>query len=91
MSIKPIDAEYRGEERYAKISFAYSNDEQYQQIENALAVELKNCDLDHNIYGSDISNGRKVLIIEFHDDYDRQSGQILENLIKKLGITECRC
>jgi hypothetical protein len=59
MSVPCIDAEYKGEERYTKISLAYSNDEQCSEINTALETVLKGCTLDHNCYASDISDGRK--------------------------------
>ena len=90
MSVPCIDAAYKGEERYTKISLAYSNDEQHAEINTALESVLKACTLDYNCYTSDIANGRKVVVVEFHDDYDRESGKILEKLMKQLDIKECQ-
>ncbi len=90
MSVQCIDAEYRGEERYTKISLAYSTDEQLAEINAALETVLTGCTLDHNSYTSDISNGRKVIVTEFHDDNDREGGKILEQLMKLLNIKECQ-
>ena len=91
MSVPAIDAEFKSEERYAKISLAYSTEEQYKQINDALDQIHCEYDLERNIYETDVSNGRKVIVIEYHDDYDRESGAILEKLIKSLGITNCVC
>lgn len=90
MSVQCIDAEYKGEERYTKISLAYSNEEQEKQINDALETVMKGCTLDNNCYTSDISNGRKVIVIEFHDDNDREGGRILDKLMKILDIKECQ-
>ncbi len=90
MSVQCIDAEYKGEERYTKISIAYSNDEQLAQINAALETVLKDCTLDCNSYSSDIPDGRKVIVTEFHDDYDREGGVILEKLMKILDIKACQ-
>ncbi len=90
MSVQCIDAEYKGEERYTKISIAYSNDEQLAQINAALETVLKDCTLDYNCYSSDITDGRKVVVTEFHDDYDREGGVILEKLMKILDIKACQ-
>ena len=90
MSVPCIDAEYKGEERYTKISLAYSNDEQCAEINTALDIVLKDCPLDHEVYTSDIPNGRKVIVIEFHDDYDREGGKILEKLMQTLDIKSCQ-
>ena len=89
MSVQCIDAEYKGEERYTKISLAYSTPEQYQEINDALENVNKLHTLEQNIYESDISNGRKVIVIEYHDDYDRQAGAIFEELMQTLKIDHC--
>jgi len=90
MSVPCIDAEYKGEERYTKISLAYSNDEQCAEINTALQNVLKDCTLDYNSYASVTPNGRKVIVIEFHDDYDREGGKVLEKLMKTLDIKACQ-
>lgn len=84
-----IDAEYKSEERYAKLSLAYKGDEQHQQIEVAINECTPLCELTPNIYTSDISNGRKVIVIEYQDVTDRTAGEVFENIMKKLQITEC--
>jgi len=89
MSDTCIDIEYKSEERYSKISIAYSTEEEYRNISNALDEVHKNSKLDQSSYVTDISNGRKVLVVEYHDDYDRQSGAIIDSLMKKLNITTC--
>ncbi|MGB5965652.1 MAG: hypothetical protein WBF77_09480 [Sulfurimonadaceae bacterium] len=90
MSVQCIDAEYKGEERYTKISLAYSNSDQLTEINTALESVLKGCTLDYNSYSSDIADGRKVIVTEFHDDNDREGGVILEKLMKILDIKECQ-
>jgi hypothetical protein len=89
MSIQCIDAEYKGEERYTKISLSYSNQEQYEQINAALKQAHEGHTLEQNIYTTDIAGGRKVLVIEYHDDYDREAGEIFEKLMKILKIDHC--
>ena len=84
-----IDAEYKGEERYAKLALAYSTEEEHQRIEKAIKNYANSSDLEPQIYNSDVSNGRKVIVIEFHDDYDRQAGTIFENMMKELKIKHC--
>ena len=84
-----IDAEYKGEERYAKLSLAYSTEDEHQRIEEAIKNYANSSDLEPQIYNSDVSNGRKVIVIEFHDDYDRQAGNIFEKMMKELKIKHC--
>jgi hypothetical protein len=84
-----MDAEYHGEERFSKLSIAYTTEQDRVNIEKALEEVTPDSELTPNIYTSDISNGRKVLVIEYHDDYDRDAGKIFEKLMKKLNITIC--
>ncbi len=84
-----IDAEYKSEERYAKLSLAYKGNEQYDQIEDAIKECSPLCELTPNIYTCDISNGRKVVVIEYQDVTDRSAGEVFEKIMKKLQITEC--
>lgn len=84
-----IDIEYKSEERYAKISIAYSTEDEYIEISQALDEVHKDFPVEHSSYVTDISNGRKVVVVEYHDDYDRQSGDVVEPLMKRLDITTC--
>ena len=84
-----IDAEYRGEERYSKLSLAYANSDEEKQINDAIAEITPQFSIQPQIYTSNISGGRKVIIIEYHDDYDRDAGVVFEKLMKKLDIKEC--
>ncbi len=84
-----IDAVYHGEERYSKLSLAYKTEEEHQEIENALTEARKGISLEPQIYTTPVSNGKKVLVIEFHDDYDRNAGEIFDKMLKLLGIETC--
>lgn len=84
-----IDIEYKSEERYAKISIAYTTEEEYAEISEAIDEVNKETSLDSSSYVTDVSNGRRVVVVEYHDDYDRQSGEIVDALMKRLDITTC--
>jgi hypothetical protein len=84
-----IDAEYKGEERYSKLTLAYSTEAEHGRIEDAIKTNAYSSELEPQIYNSDVSNGRKVIVIEFHDDYDRAAGTIFESIMKELNIKEC--
>ena len=90
MSEQCIDADFKSEERYAKISISYGTPEELHKIEEALTEASKGHTLEESTYTTDISNGRKVFVIEYHDDYDREGGAIFEKLMKILNIKECR-
>jgi len=89
MAAACIDADYKGEERYTKISLAYDTEEQYRQINDALAKIHEEHKLDRSVYLTESSNGRKVIVIEYHDDYDREAGAIFEKLMQMLNIERC--
>jgi hypothetical protein len=84
-----IDAVYHGEERYSKLSLAYKTEEEHQEIEDALTEARKGISLEPQIYTTPVSNGKKVIVIEFHDDYDRDAGEIFDKMLKLLGIKTC--
>lgn len=84
-----IDAEYRGEERYSKLSLAYANAEEEKKINDVFDEVTSKFDLKPQTYTSQISDGRKVLVIEYHDDYDRYAGTVFEQIMQKLDIKEC--
>jgi len=84
-----IDAVYHGEERYSKLSLAYRTEEEHQDIENALSEARKGVTLEPQIYTTPVSNGKKVIVIEFHDDYDRNAGAVFDKMLDILGIKCC--
>jgi endo-alpha-1,4-polygalactosaminidase (GH114 family) len=90
MAAPCIDADYRGEERYTKISLAYDTVEQKREIEDALASIHEDHKLQRKEYETTGSNGRKIFVIEYHDDYDREAGTIFEKLMKTLNIERCQ-
>jgi hypothetical protein len=89
MSVCSIDAEYRAEERYAKLSLAFANDDEYQLINDAVEEMTALLTVQPQLYTSNISNGRKVLVIEYHDEDHREVGEVFEKIMKKLNITSC--
>lgn len=89
MAAPCIDADYRGEELYTKISFAYDTDEQYNEINEALEKIHEDHKLEREMYRTTGSNGRKIFVIEYHNDYDREAGTIFEKLMKLLNIERC--
>lgn len=84
-----IDAEYHGEERYSKLALAYKDESEREQIEGALSDAQSLSSLTPNIYTTNISGGRSVLVIEYHDDYDREAGKVFDKILGTLGIEVC--
>lgn len=89
MSDCSIIAEYKGEERYSKLSLAYASEDERQSIEAAIKACSSSCSIEPLIYSSEVTEGRKVIVIEYHDDYDREAGDVFENIMKELNITCC--
>ncbi len=86
-----IDAEYRGEERYSKLSLAYADADEEKRINSAIEEATnKFPGVEPQIYTSKTVDGRKLIIIEYHDDYDREANQVFEILLKRLDITVCQ-
>ncbi|MHC3993955.1 hypothetical protein ACXWTF_03955 [Thiomicrolovo sp. ZZH C-3] len=90
MAAPCIDADYKGEERYTKITLAYDTEEQYKEINAALAQIHEEHKLDRSVYLTESVNGRKLIVLEYHDDYDREAGAIFEKLMKMLNIERCK-
>jgi len=84
-----IDAEYRSEERFAKLSLAYKGDEEKNRVDECVERIIAKHDIKPELYTCAISNGREVLVIEYHDDTDRESGVIFEEMMKELDIKSC--
>ena len=89
MPVCSIDAEHKSEERYSKLSLAYTTPDEYQTIEEAIAEFSPLCALEPMIYTSEVSGGRKVIVIEYHDDYCREGGIVFEKIMQKLDIKIC--
>ncbi|MDD2950860.1 MAG: hypothetical protein PHU29_08745 [Sulfuricurvum sp.] len=89
MPVCSIVADHNSEERYTKLSLAYSTEEEHQMIEKAIAECSPLCSIKPNIYGGDVTGGKKMITIEYHDDCDREGGKVYEAIIKQLGIEEC--
>lgn len=89
MSECTIFADHKSEERYSKLSLAYSTPEEKQQIEKAIKEAVVGCSIEPIIYGGDVTGGKKMITIEYHDDCDREGGEVYEKIMCSLGIKEC--
>lgn len=84
-----IDAEFRSEERFSRLSLAYKGDDEKQQVNSCIEKIIVKHKIQPETYTTSISNGREVLVIEYHDDNDREAGEIFEEIMKALKIKEC--
>lgn len=84
-----IFADHKSEERYCKLSLVYSTEEEGRMIETAIETSTPLCSIEPNIYAGDVTNGKKMITIEYHDDCDREGGKVFDQIISQLGIEEC--
>jgi len=83
-----LDAEFRSEERFSKLSIAYENDEEKQKVNQEVEKIIAKHGMKPETYTTAVSSGKEVLVIEYPDDIARESGAIFEEMIKALKITK---
>lgn len=84
-----IDAQFRSEERYSKLSIAYEGVEESKLVCSTVERITEKYEIKPETYTCNISNGRNVVVIEYHEDMDRQAGEIFEEILKELNIKAC--
>jgi len=84
-----IDAEFRSEERFSRLALAYESETEKKEIDSCVDRIIATNSMVPEIYITKVSNGKEVLVIEYHDDIARESGLIFENIIKDLDVTIC--
>ncbi len=84
-----IDAEFRSEERFSRLALAYKGAEEKKTVDICVDKIVAKHTIQPEIHTTAISGGREVLVIEYHDDLDRKSGAIFEEIIKTLNIKVC--
>jgi len=84
-----IDAEFRSEERFARLSLAFCNKEEREKVVSQVEEIISKYPLKPDIHFSDVANGKAVMVIEYHDDNNREAGEIFEDIIQALNITKC--
>lgn len=84
-----IDAEFRSEERFSKLSLAYEGNDEKSEVHSCVEKIIAKHTIKPETYTCSVSKGREVLVIEYHDDMDREAGDIFEEIMKALNITEC--
>jgi len=83
-----LNAEYRSEERFSKLSIAYENEEEKKRVISNVEAIIAKHEMKPETYTTAVSNGKEVLVIEYPDDVARESGAIFEEMIKVLEIKE---
>jgi hypothetical protein len=81
-----IDAQHKSEERYVKLSIAFDTKEEETQVNEIVEDVIKNYEMEPNIYNSTVLHDRKVLVLEYHDDYRCETGEIFDTILHRLSI-----
>ena len=84
-----IDAEFRSEERFSRLSLAFCNKEEREKVVSQVEQIIKKYPLKPDIHFSDIAENKAVMVIEYHDDNNREAGEIFEEIIHSLNINYC--
>jgi len=84
-----IDAEFRSEERFSRLSLAYQGEEEKAKVNACVEEIVAKHKIKPEMYTTSVSNGKEVLVIEYHDDMDRESGEIFEDMMCSLNIKDC--
>ncbi len=84
-----IDAEIRSEERFIRLSLAYLGDEEKALVVNTAEKIVAKHKIQPETHTSEITKGREVFVIEYHDENSREAGAIFNEILKALNITEC--
>ena len=81
-----IDAQFRSEERYSKISIAYEGIEESALVCKTLDAITAKYPIKPQSYVCNISDSKDVTVLEYHNDIDREAGAIFEEIVKTLNI-----
>lgn len=84
-----ISAEYKSEERYSKLSIVFNTETEEEQVCSVVNTIVDENSMKPEIYTCELPDNKKVLVIEYHDDYDRSSGPIFEKMMNQLNISHC--
>ncbi len=86
-----IEAYHEMEERYAMLEIKFFDKEQSSRINSVVINAIKEFEVspDIMIEHDDNNKDKGIYIIEFHDDYDKESGDFFEKIIKDLDIGHC--
>jgi len=84
-----IDAEFRSEERFSRLALAYESEEEKEQVSKCIDKIVAKHSMKPEIHMTKVSNGKEVLVIEYHDDTCREAGAIFEEMMQALDIKAC--
>jgi hypothetical protein len=83
-----IDAEFRSEERFSRLSLAYKGQDEKDRVNSCVDNIISKHTIQPEMHTTKTSSGKEVLVIEYHDA-DRECGDIFEEIMKSLDIKSC--
>lgn len=84
-----MDAQVKSEEKYSKLSIAYEGKDEAELVCSTVDKIISKYNIKPETYTCNISDKKDVMVIEYHDDIDREAGDIFEEIIKTLNIPIC--
>ena len=84
-----IDAEFRSEERFSRLALAYESDEEKNQVNKCVDEIIAKHNIKPEMHTTKTSSGKEILVRDYHDDMDRESGEIFEEMMCSLNVKEC--
>jgi len=84
-----IDAEFRSEERFSRLALAYDSKKEKDKVNSCIDKIVAKYSLKPEIHSTAVSHNKEVTVIEYHDDVDREAGEIFEEIIKALDVKIC--
>jgi endo-alpha-1,4-polygalactosaminidase (GH114 family) len=84
-----IDAEFRSEEKFSRLSLAYEGETEKVKVCSCVEKIIEKHKIKPETYTTCVSNGKEVFVIEYSDDNNREVGAIFEEMIKALEIKKC--
>jgi len=84
-----IKAYHEEEERYSRLILEYSSLDERKLICDKVAETIEKLDMVPYTVVTPKDSKSGEYCLEFHDDYDRKSGDFFESLLHSLGVKEC--
>ncbi|MDB2562613.1 hypothetical protein N9X61_03300 [Sulfurimonas sp.] len=84
-----IDAEFRSEERFIRLSVAYEGNEEKEKVHSCINTIISKHAIEPETHTSQILNNREVLVVEYQDEDSREVGVVFEEIMKALEIKKC--
>ena len=92
MEDKKIKAYYRREERYEGLQIVFYKDtDDREKVQRVIDESIKNRTTTPKVFENCYKDepNKCAFYIEFEDDYDKEAGNVFEEILARLGISKC--